>query len=179
MFYGHQVQLVLPRGLAPICCSYAGTHTCTCDGSCSMSNLICQFFLVESGARTQRPAFVTDYLYRESTKKYWESIDLMKSVAASVIKERRTHPTTKKDLVNAMVLGEDPKTGKTLPDDNIINNMITFLIAGKLNTLTWQEMLAHIFQVTKQHPVSYLFCLHYSYRTRGRTRQPRRRSMKL
>ena len=54
----------------------------------------------------------------------------MKSVAASVIKERRTHPSTKKDLLNAMILGEDPKTGKTLPDNNIINNMITFLIAG-------------------------------------------------
>ena len=76
--------------------------------------------------------FANDYLYRQSTKKYWESIDLMKSVSSNVIKERRAHPTDKKDLVNAMILGEDPKTGKKLSDDNIINNMITFLIAGTL-----------------------------------------------
>lgn len=59
----------------------------------------------------------------------------MKSVSGSVIKERRAHPTDKRDLVNAMMLGEDPKTGKKLSDDNIINNMITFLIAGKLEYL--------------------------------------------
>ena len=135
MFYGYQVQLVLPRRFASICCGYAGILICTCYCPRSISNLIYQFFLLESGARAQRPTFVSDYLYKQSTKKYWESIDLMKSVAASVIKERRAHPTPKKDLVNAMILGEDPKTGKTLPDNNIINNMITFLIAGGLDIL--------------------------------------------
>lgn len=58
----------------------------------------------------------------------------MRSVAVQVIKERRTHPSDKKDLVNAMLHGRDPKTGKTLPDDNIVNNMITFLIAGKISS---------------------------------------------
>jgi cytochrome P450/NADPH-cytochrome P450 reductase len=60
----------------------------------------------------------------------------MKSVSRSVIKERRAHPTDKKDLVNAMIQGEDPRTGRRLSDDNIINNMITFLIAGKLEHFT-------------------------------------------
>ena len=54
----------------------------------------------------------------------------MRSVAKAVVDERRRHPVDKKDLVNAMILGKDPKSGKTLPDENIINNMITFLIAG-------------------------------------------------
>ena len=56
----------------------------------------------------------------------------MQSVAKHVIQERRAHPSDKKDLVNAFLFGKDPKTGKTLPDDNIMNNMITFLIAGTL-----------------------------------------------
>ena len=94
-----------------------------------------QFFLLESGARANRPVFATNYLYREKTRKYNESIELMRSVADHVIKERRTHPSDKKDLVNAMLLGRDPKTGRGLPDDNIINNMITFLIAGKQSTV--------------------------------------------
>ena len=89
-----------------------------------------QFFLKESGARGSRPEFVNNTLYRQSTKQYWESIEVMKSVAKEVIKERRGNPSDKKDLVNAMLLGTDPKTGKKLPDENIMNNMITFLIAG-------------------------------------------------
>ena len=92
-----------------------------------------QFFLLESGARAQRPAFATNYLYRETTRRYHESIKLMRSVADHVIKERRAHPSDKKDLVNAMILGKDPKTGRGLPDENIVNNMITFLIAGGHN----------------------------------------------
>ena len=57
---------------------------------------------------------------------------MMRSVAKQVIDERRAHPEDKKDLVNAFLYGKDPKTGKSLPDDNIINNMITLLIAGNI-----------------------------------------------
>ena len=56
----------------------------------------------------------------------------MRSVAQHVIDDRRAHPVDKKDLVNAFLYGKDPKTGKSLPDENIMNNMITFLIAGKM-----------------------------------------------
>ena len=55
----------------------------------------------------------------------------MKSVAMQVIRERRAHPVDKKDLVNAFIHGRDAKTGESLSDDNIANNMITFLVAGK------------------------------------------------
>ena len=76
---------------------------------------------------------MTNYIYRDSTRKYWESIEVMKSISLQVIKDRRTKPTDKNDLVNTMLYGSDPKSGKTLPDDNIVNNMITFLIAGKVH----------------------------------------------
>lgn len=88
------------------------------------------FFLGESGARAMRPKLVTDYIYRASTRKYWESIDLMKSTARQALEERRKHPSDKKDLLNAMIKGKDPKTGKSMSDDSIIKNAITFLIAG-------------------------------------------------
>jgi cytochrome P450 len=32
--------------------------------------------------------------------------------------------------MNAMLNGKDPKTGENLTEDSIINNMITFMIAG-------------------------------------------------
>jgi cytochrome P450/NADPH-cytochrome P450 reductase len=50
------------------------------------------------------------------------------------VKQRRANPTDTKDLMNAMVNGKDPKTGEALSEDSIIDNMITFLIAGHETT---------------------------------------------
>lgn len=47
-----------------------------------------------------------------------------------VVQERRANPVDKKDLLNAMLHGKDPQSGKGLDDQGIQNNMITFLIAG-------------------------------------------------
>ncbi|MCJ1377356.1 hypothetical protein MMC17_000451 [Xylographa soralifera] len=110
------------------------------------------FFLSESGARASRPAFVSNYVYRDSTRKYWESIELMRSISSQVIKDRRTHPTDKKDLVNTMLFGKDPKSGRTLPDDNIVNNMITFLVAGHETT---SGLLSFLFALFLKNPQTY------------------------
>ena len=88
------------------------------------------FFLAESGRRSFRPALVNDYLYRASNKAYQQSIETMRTTALQAIKERRDNPSDKPDLLNAMIKGKDPKTGKGMSDDNIINNAITFLIGG-------------------------------------------------
>lgn len=88
------------------------------------------FFLRESGQRSLRPAFLTNYVYRASTRKYWESVEVMKATALRAIEERREHPTDKPDLLNAMLHGTDPKTGHALPEQAIVNNAISFLIAG-------------------------------------------------
>ncbi|KAF2104350.1 cytochrome P450 [Rhizodiscina lignyota] len=90
-------------------------------------------FLVESGNRQNRPA-VAQMFYREANKKYNDDINLMHSVAQEVLDRRRKNPSDKKDLLNAMVIGKDPKTGEQLSDENIMNNMITFLIAGHETT---------------------------------------------
>jgi len=87
--------------------------------------------LMESGARARRPA-VANYFMRSAQQKYDADIALLKKVAAEVVAERRANPTDKKkDLLNAMILGRDPKTGEGLSEQSILNNMITFLIAGK------------------------------------------------
>lgn len=92
------------------------------------------YFLLESGRRSLRPQLVNDYVYRSSTREYHESIETMKATALQAIEERRKNPSDKSDLLNAMLLGKDPKTGKGLSDEAIINNAITFLIAGKFPT---------------------------------------------
>lgn len=85
--------------------------------------------LQESGARSQRPA-VMSYFMRAAQYKYDSDIDLLKKVAKEVVAERKANPSDKHDLLNAMIKGRDPKTGEGLTDESILNNMITFLIAG-------------------------------------------------
>lgn len=85
--------------------------------------------LAESGARASRPAIAT-YFMRSASRKYEADIALLKKVAGEVVAERRANPSDKKDLLNAMILGRDPKTGEGLTNESISNNMITFLIAG-------------------------------------------------
>ena len=87
-------------------------------------------FLTESGLRVARPG-VVQYFMREASRKYQADIDLMKKVAGEVVSHRRRFPSDKKDLLNAMVKGKDPKTGEAMTDESIMNNMITFLIAGR------------------------------------------------
>lgn len=86
--------------------------------------------LAESGARSQRPA-VANYLMRAKQQQYDRDIAYLRQVADEVVAERRANPSDKKDLLNAMVKGRDPKTGEGMTDASITNNMITFLIAGK------------------------------------------------
>lgn len=90
-------------------------------------------FLVESGRRDQRTRLET-MLNPSREKRYRADIALMRSVATEVVAHRRANPVEKKDLLNIMLFGKDPKTGQRLSDDSITNNMITFLIAGTIYT---------------------------------------------
>lgn len=69
--------------------------------------------------------------YKEGLK---YSRDLMKTTSREIVEYRRNHPTEKKDLLNALIYGKDPKTGKTMGDGLIAANMQTFLIAGKVSS---------------------------------------------
>ncbi|KAK8079173.1 cytochrome p450 [Apiospora phragmitis] len=55
-------------------------------------------------------------------------------ICQEVVDHRRQNPTEKKDLMNAMLYGKDPKTGETMRDRLIAVNMQTFLIAGHETT---------------------------------------------
>lgn len=82
-----------------------------------------------SGDRIRRPALVNNLPTSENTK-YWNDITFLRTLSQELVDSRKKNPEDKKDLLNALVLGRDPQTGEGLIDDSIINNMITFLIAG-------------------------------------------------
>lgn len=88
-------------------------------------------FLSGSGARARRPGFAPEMLYSKANQEYQSDIDELQKVALDLLKERRENPSTKKDLLNAMINGKDPKTGEKLSEEAIVRNMITFLIAGE------------------------------------------------
>lgn len=62
---------------------------------------------------------------------------------AAVIAERRRNPTDKKDLLNIMLFSKDPKTGESLSDVNIRNNVRRHF-----------SLLALLFSLTGSHDSS-------------------------
>ena len=87
--------------------------------------------MTEAGRRAARPAMLKPFM-RGSEKKYFDDIGIMRSIASDIINKRKANPIDKKDLLNAMLYGVDQQTGRKMTDESIVDNMITFLIAGKM-----------------------------------------------
>lgn len=51
--------------------------------------------------------------------------------AVTVVAKRRAEPTDKKDLLNLMLNGRDPKTGEGMSDENIIHNVCLLSMLNK------------------------------------------------
>ncbi|CAI6257368.1 unnamed protein product [Periconia digitata] len=108
-------------------------------------------FLKVSGDRARRDG-ITQLFYRTETAQYWENIELMRKTSESVITKRKQNPTEKKDLLNAMLNGVDAKTGEKMSESSIIDNMITFLIAGHETT---SGLLSFVFYFLLKNPQAY------------------------
>lgn len=88
--------------------------------------------------------------YNEQIRK---DLEFQMQVSKDLVQFRRDHPTEKKDLLNAMIYGKDPKTGNTMRDDLIAANMQTFLVAGTCppcsHILSWRICLLTIHLVNR------------------------------
>ncbi|KAI5117203.1 hypothetical protein M0805_005173 [Coniferiporia weirii] len=93
-------------------------------------------FLAESNRRAYRPGFMKmlPLWYRSADDKYAAEVRDMTELAREIIKRRRSQPSEERDLLSLMLEGKDPKTGQSLPEENIIYNLLTFLIAGHETT---------------------------------------------
>ncbi|GAA3467463.1 bifunctional cytochrome P450/NADPH--P450 reductase [Nonomuraea roseola] len=90
--------------------------------------------LVESMRRSQELPMMTK-LRTADDKKYRENIQLMRELVESVIKERRRGKSGgEDDLLGLMMEAVDPETGRRLDDDNVRDQVLTFLIAGHETT---------------------------------------------
>ena len=75
---------------------------------------------------------IVSHILGDGTAERLEARKTEMRIAQEIVEDRRKHPSDKKDLLNAMVNGRDPKTGEQMSDALISSNMITFLIAGML-----------------------------------------------
>lgn len=86
-------------------------------------------------SRSLRPKFV-NALDFTGNRKFDVNTALLHTVAGELIADRRADPNSlaKDDLLGRMLNGRDPETGEGLADENIANQMVTFLVAGHETT---------------------------------------------
>ncbi|KAH9891895.1 bifunctional P-450/NADPH-P450 reductase [Cubamyces lactineus] len=90
-------------------------------------------FLIESGKRAGRPAIVQNMMTTTNAK-YEEDKRVMMKLVEEIIEDHRVNPPEKPDVLSVMLNGRDKETGLGLSDENIKNNLLTFLIAGHETT---------------------------------------------
>lgn len=101
--------------------------------------------LIETGQRVTRLP-IRNKLMFSTNRKYQVNIDYMNKVADDVIAERKANPhaNRKKDLLSLMLAGKDPVTGEGLSDENIRQQLITFLVAGHETTSGMLSFAVHL-----------------------------------
>ncbi|KAI0693861.1 bifunctional P-450/NADPH-P450 reductase [Cerioporus squamosus] len=90
-------------------------------------------FLIESGRRANRLSLV-QAMMTGTNAKYEEDQRIMGALVSDILEDHRAHPPAKSDLVQVMLTGRDKETGLGLSDENIKQNLLTFLIAGHETT---------------------------------------------
>ncbi|CAE6503914.1 unnamed protein product [Rhizoctonia solani] len=98
------------------------------------------------------PPTIVQALSYGSNAKYAADMEIMNNLANKIVKDRKDHPSDKKDLLNAMLLGRDSQTGQGLSEENIKAQMLTFLIAGHETT---SGMLSFIMAHVMKNPEVY------------------------
>jgi cytochrome P450 len=93
----------------------------------------------------------------------------LRAAVAQLVKQRRNDDTSGEDLLARMARSSDPGSGKSMADENVVDNIVAFLMAGYDTTafaLTWTlylisqspeweaRMLAEVEQVVGDGPVT-------------------------
>ncbi|KAK1998807.1 cytochrome P450 [Colletotrichum falcatum] len=108
-------------------------------------------FLVEAGNRTRRLPLPSVF-YGAKDQKFFDDIEVLRGTAREVLESRKAGTSDRRDLLTAMLEGVDPKTGKKMTDESIMDNLITFLIAGHETT---SGLLSFAFYQLLKHPEAY------------------------
>ena len=70
--------------------------------------------------------------------RFWET--RLRAAVAEMVRTRRTSPDDRDDLFARLLGAIDPETDQTMPDERLVDNLLTFLLAGHqtiATALTW------------------------------------------
>ncbi|KAI4284652.1 MAG: hypothetical protein L6R35_004850 [Caloplaca aegaea] len=81
----------------------------------------------EAMKRPTRPKLVNWLLHRS---KFQRDCKTMRQYAAECVEYRKAHPTDRKDMLHAMLNGKDPETGKSLNEQQVIDEIVTMPIGS-------------------------------------------------
>jgi cytochrome P450/NADPH-cytochrome P450 reductase len=108
-------------------------------------------FLTMSGERPRRLPLPSIF-YRGQDDKYEADIQILRKTAEGVLRSRKAQKSDRRDLLTAMLEGVDSKTGQRMTDESIMDNLITFLIAGHETT---SGLLSFAFYQLLKYPEIY------------------------
>ncbi|OLN93217.1 Bifunctional P-450:NADPH-P450 reductase 5 [Colletotrichum chlorophyti] len=110
-------------------------------------------FLTETGNRASRLPLPSIF-YRGKDQKFFSDIDVLRRTADEVLQARKDEGNLdkRKDLLSVMLNGVDSVTGQKLSDESILDNLITFLIAGHETT---SGLLSFAFYYLMTYPKVY------------------------
>jgi cytochrome P450 len=80
------------------------------------------------------------WLPRPGLRSMARAVEAMRTAGAALIAERRAHPGAKDDLLQRLMQARDPETGQTMNGEQLVDNLLTFYLAGHETTakaLTW------------------------------------------
>ena len=100
----------------------------------------------KAGAWGQLFAFadIPQWLPRPGLVAGQRAIHELRSAVAQMIRERRTLASTPDDLMHRLMQARDPETGQQMNDEQLIDNLLTFYLAGHETTaraLSWTLFL--------------------------------------
>ncbi|PLB37486.1 bifunctional cytochrome P450/NADPH--P450 reductase [Aspergillus candidus] len=108
-------------------------------------------FLTEAGGKSRRPP-LPGVFFRAREQKFQDDIAVLRETAQGVLTARKAGQSDRNDLLAAMLRGVDAQTGQKMTDESIMDNLITFLIAGHETT---SGLLSFVFYQLLTHPDTY------------------------
>lgn len=92
---------------------------------------------------------INNWVRFRAMTKFNRRADQLRHVIEEFIETRRKNPVNRNDLLNAMLSHADPNTGKCLSDESVVDNLLTFFIAGQVTT---SSLLSFCFYYLLEHP---------------------------
>ncbi|RBQ74718.1 hypothetical protein FVER14953_00317 [Fusarium verticillioides] len=105
--------------------------------------------MTESFDQSNLPDFVNNYVRFRAMAKFKRQAAELRRQTEELIAARRQNPVDRDDLLNAMLSAKDSKTGEGLSPESIVDNLLTFLIAGHETT---SSLLSFCFYYLLENP---------------------------